>query len=128
VFQTYEGATYLQPTEAFNAILNTDVDSPVVCTQRPVGITKAAVFLVNTNKLRHKDDLRADDVGSWCHKGKPIRYYSVEYIQPDEVYAQICDEDTDDAFKLTRIYYHHKGTPEFRKTIFYIHGKFIYLY
>ena len=38
--------------------------SPLVCTQKPVGVTEAEVFLVNTNKLRHQEDIRADDVGS----------------------------------------------------------------
>ena len=63
---------------AFNAILNTSETSQVVCGTRPVGITEAAVFLVNTSKLRHQEDIRADDVGSWCHKGKPVRFYTVE--------------------------------------------------
>ena len=76
--------------------------------------------------LRDKDDLKADDVGSWCHKGKPKRFYKIEWIAPHEVYAELCDdEDTNGAFKLTRIYYHHKQTTEFRKTIFYIHSKFL---
>ena len=52
-----------------------------------------------------------------------MRFYSIERMPSGEVYgAQCCDKGNDGAFKLTRIYYHHKGTPEFRKTIFYIHG------
>ena len=62
VYGTYEDA--IQPVDAFNAILNTSETSPVVCTQRPVGVTEATVFLVNTSKLRHQEDIRADDVGS----------------------------------------------------------------
>ena len=122
MFGTYEGP--VQPTEAFNAILHTSETSPLVCNQRPTGVTEAAGFLVNTNKLRHKDDLK-DDVRSWCHKGKPKRFYSIEWIAPGEVHAELWGEDTDGAFKLTRIYYHHKGTTEFQKTIFYIHSKFV---
>ena len=73
MYGTYEDA--VQPVDAFNAILNTSETSQVVCAQRPIGITEAAVFLVNTSKLRHQEDIRADDVGSWCHKGKPVRFY-----------------------------------------------------
>ena len=121
MYGTYEGA--VQPVDAFNAILNTSKTSQVVCGIRPVGITEAAVFLVNTSKLRHQEDIRADDVGSWCHKGKPMHFYTVERMPSGEVYrVQCCDEGSEGAFKLIRIYYHHKGTPEFRKTIFYIHG------
>ena len=94
VLNTNEGP--VQPNEAFNMILNTPETSPLVCNQRPTGITEAAVFLVNTNMLRHKDDLKADDVGSWCHKGKPKRFYKIEWIAPHEIYAELCDdEDTD---------------------------------
>ena len=60
VYDTYEGAVL----EAFNAILNTSETLEVVCTQRPVGITEAAVFLVNTSKLRCQEDNRADDIGA----------------------------------------------------------------
>ena len=50
-------------------------------------------------------------------------FYTVEQMPSGEVYrVQCCDEGSEGAFKLIRIYYHHKGTPEFRKTIFYIHG------
>ena len=119
VYGTYEGP--VQPVEAFDAILNTSETSKVVCSQRPVGITEAAVFLVNTSKLRHHEDIRADDVGSWCHKGKPVRFYSIEQMPSGEVHgAQCCDKGNDGAFKLTRIYYHHKGTLEFFERPFFI--------
>lgn len=42
VYGTYEDA--IQPVDAFDAILNTSETSPLVCTQRPVGVTEAAVF------------------------------------------------------------------------------------
>lgn len=121
VYGNYEDA--IQPVDAFDAMLSTSETSPLVCTRRPVGITEVAVILVNTSKLRHQEDLRADDVGGWCHKGKPVRFYSIERMPSGEVYgAQRCDDGTNGAFKLIRIYYHHKGTPEFRKTIFYAYG------
>ena len=39
--------------------------------QKLVGVTDAAVFLVDTTKLRHPDDLKADDMEIWVHKGIP---------------------------------------------------------
>ncbi len=113
----------MKPADVLNAILNTDITSKVVCTQKPVGVTDVAVFLVDTTKLRHPDHLKADDMGGWIHKGKPSRYYIVERSPTGVVYGvKRCDETAKDAFKLTRIYYHHRGTSEFRKTIFYAHG------
>lgn len=115
----------MKPVDVFDAVLNTDLSSTSICTKKPVGVTDAAVFIVDTTKLRHQDDLKADDMGSWTHKGKPIHFYKVQCLSSGEVYdAQLCDSTDDDRiYKLTRIYYHHKGTTEFRKTLFYIHGK-----
>ena len=33
----------------------------------------------------HEDDLKADDVGSWCHKVKPKWFYKIEWLAPDKV-------------------------------------------
>ena len=52
VYGTYEGP--VQPVEAFDAILNTSETSKIVCSQRPVGITEAAAFLVNTSNTRYQ--------------------------------------------------------------------------
>ena len=115
----------LQPTEVFDIVLNTGVSSEVVCTQKPVGVKDAAVFVVDTTSFRRHDDLKADDMGSWVHKGKPVRYYEISRLTSGEVYgAKPCNaSNSSTVYKLTRIYYHHGGTPEFRKTIFYVHGK-----
>ena len=122
MYDTYDDI--MKPTEVFDAILNTNCSSSSVCTRKPVGVNDSAVFLVDTTKLKHQDDLRADDMGSWMHKGKPVRFYKVKRLSSGEVYdAQQCDKTDRNVYKLTRIYYHHKGTPEFRKTLFYVHGK-----
>ena len=117
----------MKPVDVFDAVLNIDCLSACVCTKKPVGVTDAAVFFVDSTKLRHQDDLKADDMGSWTHKGKPVRFYKVQHLSSGEVYdAQQCDSTDDERiYKLTRIYYHHKGTSEFRKTLFFVHGKCI---
>ena len=115
----------MKPTEALNAIICTDTFSSVVCQEKPVGVTEPAIFLVNTEKLQHINDLKADDMGTWTHKGKPIRYFKVERCAESGIIlnAQLCDDvKSTDTYKLTRIYYHHGATPQFRKTIFYVHG------
>ena len=41
-----------------------------------------------------------------------------------EVYgAEVVKESGDDVYDLVRVYYHHKHTPTFRRTLFYIKGK-----
>lgn len=124
-YSLYSSATdVMQPVDVFNAVLNTKHDAQVVCQQKPVGIKDTATFLIDTTKLRHFEDIKADDVGSWVHKGRPVRFYTIARLASGEVYgAQLC-EGAEATYKLTRIYYHHKGTPEFRKTIFYVHGMY----
>ena len=112
----------LKPSEVFEAILNTDPSSEVVCKQKPVGICDSGVFLMDLTKLKHPKDIKADEIGSWIHKGKPIRYFDVEQSENGEVLmASRTDKDDDSGsvYKLTRIYYHNKATPQFRKTLFY---------
>lgn len=112
----------IKPKDAFDIVLNTELNSNRVCIRKPVGVKDAAVFLVDTTKLRHRDDLKADDMGTWVHKGKPIRYFLVNRSETGAVRDVECTTKRPKAYKLTRIYYHHKGTSEFRKTIFYVHG------
>ena len=121
----------MKPAEVLNIILNTDCTSEVVCRKKPVGVNDAAIFVVDTTKLRHPHDLKVDALGSWIHKGKPIRYFQVERSPSGIVYStDPCTEGTKSptVYKLTRIYYHHRDTPQFRKTIFYVDGMLLYLF
>jgi hypothetical protein len=113
----------LKPVDVFNAILNTDVSSAAVCNHKPVEVMDPAVFIVNLNSLKNPNDIKADDMGSWIHKGKPIRYFELDQGDDGEVLlAKPCSSEDSNYYKLTRVYYHHKGTPQFRKTLFYVTG------
>ncbi len=115
----------IKPAEVLDVILNTDPTSELVCRRKPVGVCDAAVFLVDVTKLKHPNDLKADDVGSWVHKGKPVRFFDVDRsLDGHVIVAESCskDEISSTVYKLTRVYYHRKGTSQFRKTLFYVHG------
>lgn len=103
---------------AFNLILNARTNAENVCVKKPVFVNKARSFLVHTAKLNSVDDIKADDLGVWVHKGKPKRQYEVLRSQSGIVYSVAGNN----SYTLTRVYYHHKNTPEFRRTIFYING------
>ena len=75
----------MKPVDVFDAVLNIDYSSACVCTKKPVGVTDAAVFLVDSTRLKHQDYLKADDMGSWTHKGKPVRFYKVQRLSSGEV-------------------------------------------
>ena len=48
-----------------------------VKTKKPVAVTRPFVYLVDSTKLSNTCDIKADDLGVWLHKGKPIRHYQV---------------------------------------------------
>ena len=66
----------------------------ISCRKKPVGVNDA-IFVVETTKLRHPHDLKADDFGSWIHKGKLISYFQVERSPSGIVYStDPCTEAT----------------------------------
>ena len=59
-------------------------------------------MLTCCSKLIHPDDLQADDLGNWVHKGKPIRYFEVVCSPTGIVYdIKPCNKDSANSYKLT---------------------------
>ena len=114
----------LKPVDALDLLLNSVPTAENVYKKKPVFIKKVAVFLADTSQLGSPNDLKADDLGAWDHKGKPVRKYKVVCSESGTVYgADQTQESGSDVYKLTKVYYHHTNTPEFRRTLFYAHGE-----
>ncbi len=114
----------LTTVEALDQLITLKPGDKHVCSKKPVAVKNAATFVVDTSHLGNVKDLKADEMGAWCHKGKPTRKFKVTRSPSGVVYAaQKTDEAGDDDFELTRVYYHHKSTPVFRHTLFYAHGR-----
>ena len=115
----------LKPTEALDLLINLAPSSELVCSTKPIGVKQSAAFVVSNSALGRNDDIKADDLGVWVHKGKPIRKYEV--VREEEsgaVYgASMTKEGGENVYMLTRVYYHHKHTPSFRRTLFYASSK-----
>ena len=113
----------LKPAEAFDLLLNLAPGDPNVCSSKLVGVMEPATFVVANDAVGKIGDLKADDVGVWEHKGKPIRQYRVSRLSSGEVYgAELSKDSGDNVYQLVRVYYHHKHTPTFRRTLFYLAG------
>ena len=67
----------LQPSEVLDIVLNLSETDHQKCQVKPVNVSRKAVFVINSPKLRSLDDVKADDSGSWIHKGKPVCHYRV---------------------------------------------------
>ena len=70
----------LQRSEAFDLLLNLSSGHPDVASSKPIGVVKPATFAVANTAVGKLDDLKADDVGVWEHKGKPVRSYRVSRL------------------------------------------------
>ena len=82
--------------------------------KKPVCVQKAATFIIDTSKLGSVEDIKADDRGAWNHKGKLVRRYKINRSLSGTVYAAdktMTQDNDDNIFALTRVYYHHKNTP-----------------
>ena len=113
----------LTSVEALDLLINLKPGDKHVCSKKPVAVKNAATFVVDTGKLVNVEDLKADEMGAWCHKGMPTRKFRTKRSPSGVVYgAQKTEEDGTDTFELIRVYYHHKSTPVFRRTLFYAHG------
>lgn len=122
---SYQFSSPLKPMEALDLLLNTSPEDSSVCLSKPIGVRRSATFVVARKCLGNIDDIKADDLGVWVHKGKPMRNYRVSRLPSGEVYGVELTSQSDaaDVFQLTRTYYHHKYCPTFRRTIFYAKGK-----
>ena len=110
----------LKPMEVFDLILNMSADDENVCKDKPVGVVKEGAFVVTTSL---GNDIKADDLGVWLHKGKPLRKYKIMRADSGIVYgSDLTKESGENVYHLTRIYYHHKNTPTCRRTLYYITG------
>ena len=76
---------------------------------------------MSNHAVCQNDDLKADDLGVWVHKGKPIRKYKVARDKESGALysASLTKEGGRDVYKLTCVYYQHKHTPSFRCTSFH---------
>lgn len=110
--------------EALDLMLNTSPDDVSVCLSKPISVHKAATFIIAKKSVGNLDDIKADDLSVWIHKGKPIRKYRVHRLDSGEVYAVEPTSDVgENVYKLTRVYHHHKHTPTYRRTFFHAKGK-----
>ena len=43
--------------------------STYICSKQPFGVKENSTFIVNCDKLAHRDDIRTDDLGVWKNGG-----------------------------------------------------------
>ena len=95
-----------------------------ICTSTPRDIAHK----VNTSMLKHKEDIKFDDMGSWKNNGKHLTTLSLSddgnlHILDKEELQSCSDlDDTPACVELCKIYYQNKSSPTVVKTISWIEG------
>ena len=74
-------------------MLNTLLTDESVCLSRPISVKKAATFIIAKRTSGNVDDIKADDLGVWMHKGKPARKYRVSRSDSGEVFGAELTSD-----------------------------------
>ena len=103
------------------------VDNSLICTRQPTSVCKNSAYVVDLQSLDDPTDIRADDNGIWEHNGSPNTYISVhrEGDGSHKIYKRTKLGSTSHHFKLTRRYYRHSDSPDFRRIITTAEGKYI---
>ena len=52
-----------------------------VCTKQPIGCIRSATFIIDTTKLGHQEDVRADDLGVWHNKGVRTNFFRIDFAK-----------------------------------------------
>lgn len=85
-------------------------------------MTESKVFLIDTDKLGHPDDLKADDLGSWKNDGQHSRWIKVRRKGHNVSIVEVCSgkpKNCPTAYCLHRHYFVHHSNSQFKRKLFF---------
>lgn len=104
-------------------ILLTDLVPPRKwCSKQPVYVQRNVSFVVNISHLDDPTDIRADENGVWIRKGSPVAYVS-KLTKADTTLFFHRSKAGHNHYKITRTYYRHSSSPDFKRIITIVHSK-----
>lgn len=104
-------------------LLNPKLSVDRIATTRPVCVQDNVAFVVDVSKLDKKEDIRADDLGSWHCNGKRFIRCAVDANGTVTELITNSKRRSDSLYTLIRRYYEHMTARDFKKTIAEIIGK-----
>lgn len=111
--------------EALSEILLTNLVPPEkLCSKTPFQVEKNMSFVVDMHKLDNPADIRADENGIWIRKGSPVAFISL-HQKPGKkacIYRRSSLGNHKHHFKVTRSYWQHSCSPDFKRMIVTAHG------
>ena len=87
-----------------------DPDQCCVSQAHPVRVEDNVSFVIDTKKLKHSKDYKADDMGVWGNNRVDTSYFHCYHSSGNIEINRITDFD-EDAFQMKRIHYKHGRVP-----------------
>ena len=112
--------------ELVRILLDEERHSGFINHKQPFRVTDSKVFLINTDKLDHCDDLKADDLGSWKNDGQHSRWVLVKKKGHSVSKVEICSgkpKNSPNAYCLHRHYFVHHSNSQFKRKLIFLTGK-----
>ena len=100
-------------------LLDPNISASVICTVRPVDITKSATYVVDIHKLEHPSDIKNDNFGKWEHSGSHPLCFRVQVESDDHLYVEKCAAGAtgDNVVLLRRLHSVHPSNNKFKRMI-----------
>ena len=113
--------------EIAQALLNDSSNDSKICHRAPTNVEHNCTFLIDRSKLKLPADIKADDSGSWRNNG--VRCVVISAAN-DDVSIVAREKEIKSSkilsgqYLLTRSYYRHQASKDFRKILFTLSGKY----
>ena len=126
VFEWNHSMHTYKVNEIAQVLLNDSSDHSKVCHRAPTNIEHNCTFLIDQSKLKSPADIKADDSGSWRNNG--VRSVVISVANDMLIVAREkkikSSKMLSGQYLLTRIYYMHQASKDFRKIVFTLSGKY----
>ena len=71
-------------------LLDPTIPASKVCSVRPTDIVKSATYIIDISKLKHPDDVKTDNFGTWKHSGSHPQVYRVQVEDDGSLHVEKC--------------------------------------
>ena len=114
--------------EELGKILLGGIPEEKICTSQPVLVCHNVAFVVNLHSLDDPKDLRADENGVWKRMGAPVAYVSLHknHGSVPEIKRRTKMGNHSHHYKISRTYYRHSTSSDFRRIITTVQGMQVY--
>ena len=104
-------------------LIQEKIDQSKIAQKVPTNISKNTVFILDTTKLLHGEDMRCDDMGAWLCTGSKRFDYSVDNEGKINRETELANQSQEKPYQLNRQFFKNKSAPSVRKIIATVYNK-----